>query len=446
MKHASLSATLVPSAFSWPVRDVRAAGQHCHVAVAAVLTMFLTGCTTLLASKTTPNVAATEVVPALASAVEALKRDIASDPQNPMLHYALASRALAVGDRALSLAQLRETLRLGSGFLPPRDLGLRALNDDPAYEAIRSEMESVLPRVNEDALRAFTLTDKTFLPEGIAYDASSRRFFIGSTVQKKIFAVDANGNTSTFVQDDTLDSLLGLAVERKTNRLLVISTNGFIEKDLTKRRNLIVAYDLAQAKEVERVRIADALQLNDIALLPDGSWAVSDTQAHRVWFIAGSTGSRSIRALTPAGATRGANGIAVSNDGDYVYVGAVRALLRVRVLDGLVETVRMPARESLAAIDGLVFHQGSLLAIQNSTNPGRVVRATLASDGLSVTNVETILSHHHVDVAEPTTLAVVEDDAYVLATTNVTAIDERGGVDKNAKLLPPVVLKVPLRR
>jgi hypothetical protein len=385
----------------------------------------------------------TSLPPAQRQALEALQRDSSADPRNPSLHYSLASRYLAAGERAAALNSLRQAFAQGDGFLPPRDLGLAGLNGDPIYERLRAEMEAALPRVNADAPRTLTLADKAFLPEGIAYDAASKRFFLGSTIRRQIVAVSEAGGAAVFsTVTDALDSVLGLVVDSARNELLAVSTNGFTETDQTKRRNTVVIYDLKTGAQRQRIEFPQAQQLNDLAVAPDGTMYVSDTLAGRVWKVAASR--TAVNALTAAGAIRGANGIALAPDTGHLYVAAGRYVARVSTETGESTPLPLPARQTLAAVDGLYWHMGTLIGVHNSTNPGRVVRAHLAQDGLTVSKVETLLSHHHPDILEPTTGVIVGTTFHLLATTNVTAMGPKGEIDASITLRPPVVLSIPV--
>lgn len=75
---------------------------------------------------------------------------------------------------------------------------------------------------------ALRLADPALIPEGIAWDAKGRRFFLGSIAQRKIVTVDRQGRRRDFSHaDDRLETVLGLAVDAKRNRLYAVTTNGF---------------------------------------------------------------------------------------------------------------------------------------------------------------------------------------------------------------------------
>jgi sugar lactone lactonase YvrE len=82
--------------------------------------------------------------------------------------------------------------------------------------------------------------DPRLVPEGIAWDAARKRFLVGSIAQRKIVAVDRRGKTVTFTRpEDSLDSVLGLAVGRAPPPALRVSTNGFEDSARDDRRNAI---------------------------------------------------------------------------------------------------------------------------------------------------------------------------------------------------------------
>jgi hypothetical protein len=89
------------------------------------------------------------------------------------------------GDADGALAALERTLQLGEGFLPPADL-FAALATDPRFVALRERFAARLPSRTDGEI-AFTLGDRLLIPEGIAYDPSTRTFYVGGIAHKGIF-------------------------------------------------------------------------------------------------------------------------------------------------------------------------------------------------------------------------------------------------------------------
>ena len=63
-------------------------------------------------------------------------------------------------------------------------------------------------------------------PEGIEFDESTDRILLGSTLQGEVIALDAEGNYSSFIEDEALNSVTGLHIDATRNRLLVCNSNG----------------------------------------------------------------------------------------------------------------------------------------------------------------------------------------------------------------------------
>ena len=119
---------------------------------------------------------------------------------------------------------------------------------------------------------------------------------------------------------------------------------------------------------------------------------------------------------------------------------------RVDPRDG--SLVRLPQPDSVVSggIDGLYWHEGDLVGVQNSTNPGRVIRLRLADGGKRIDGLVVLQSHHHPAFVEPTTGAIADGALHVLANTYVGSYQPDGSLRDADKLKPTVVLAVPLRR
>ena len=71
----------------------------------------------------------------------------------------------------------------------------------------------------------------------------------------------------------------GLAVDPTRGHLYAVSTNGFEDSAKTARRNAVVLYDLKTGRLLDRFAAPEAMQLNDLALAPDGTLYVTDSMS-----------------------------------------------------------------------------------------------------------------------------------------------------------------------
>ncbi len=97
-------------------------------------------------------------------------------------------------------------------------------------------------------------------------------------------------------------------------------------------------------------------------------------------------------------------------------------------------------------IDGLYWHDGDLLGIQNTTNPGRVIRIALADKGTRITGLTVLQSHPHPDFDEPTTGAIAHGALNVIGNSYVGHYQPDGTITDAADLKGTAIVAVPLRR
>ncbi len=375
----------------------------------------------------------------IASIEELLKQR----PNDATLWFYLSRFQAAAGDRAAALSALQRVEEFGEGYLPQRREFARVWGDT-AFQEVRSRLEAKLPRLDY-APTAFVLEDRGLVPEGIAYDRSSRSFFVGSLAEHKVVRVGEDGSVGDFVAGPGMDSVLGLAVDTPRRLLYVVSTNALTTEGRKQPRNAVFAYDIDSRRRVQRYDVPGAQQLNDVAVAAGGRVFASDSASGAVYEIA-VKGPGPARELLKAGQVRGSNGLAASADGRRLYVAHASGLAVLDIASGDVKRVDNRTRESVAAIDGLYAWQGELIGVQNITNPGRVIRMQLSADGDSVIAVNTLLSHHHNALDQPTTLALTDHGFFLLAATGIDSFGADGVISHPDSVPKPTVLRIPLPR
>ena len=389
-----------------------------------------------------PNAAAAPQPDAAAQrSIAGLEALLKQRPDDATLWFFLSRAQVQAGQLAAAIASMENVAKLGEGFLPTReDFG--PVWDHARFRELRDQMAEKLPRLDV-AATAFTLEDRTILPEGIAYDAPSRSFFVGSVLQHKVMRVHEDGAIENFVGlSGDLDSVLGIAADAPRRMLYVVSTNGMTDVADAKRRNAIVAYDIDSRRLLQRYDVAGARQLNDVAVAPGGRVFATDSASGAVYEIA-VKGPGPTREVVPAGALRGSNGLAASADGKRLYVAHATGIAVLDLASGELKRVDNRTRETVGAIDGLYQWHGELIGVQNVTTPGRVIRITLSPAGDSITAVHTLLSHHHPLLDEPTTAAPTDHGLFLLAATGVSHYNRKGLVDHPETVPKPTVLRVP---
>jgi DNA-binding beta-propeller fold protein YncE len=331
---------------------------------------------------------------------------------------------------------------LGEGILPSRD-GFESVWEDKDFQAVRAKLEAKLPRLDY-APNAFVIEDTRLVPEGIAYDAYTQSFFMGSIAERKILRIGEGNAVSEFAGAAAgLDSILGLVVDSPRRTLYAVSTSALTTEGEAHRRNAVVAFDVDTGRMLRRIAVPAARQLNDVAVAHGGRVFATDSGSGAVYEVPKEGDAREV---VPPGALPGSNGLAASPDSKRLYVAHSTGIAVVDLDTGTFKQVGIPERETVAAIDGLYEWQGQLIGVQNVTTPGRVILMTLSRDGASITKVQTLLSHHHNVLDEPTTGVVTPKGFFLLAATGVTHYNRAGTLDNPETLPKPTVVRIPLPR
>jgi sugar lactone lactonase YvrE len=294
---------------------------------------------------------------------------------------------------------------------------------------------------------AFRIPDPELIPEGIAWDAKTGDFFVGSLHKKKVVRVGRDGRARDFAAagQDGLEDVLGLHVDAD-RRTLWVCTAASGRAGTRAGRSGLLAYDLDSGKVRSAVWLDNGdgrHLLNDLAVTAAGEVFVTDSDAATLWKLA--VGAGVLEAFVGPGTFLYPNGVALSADGARLYVADFKhGLSSVDLATKAPLPLPHPDGVSPYGIDGLCRDGPDLVAVQNGAGRERIVRYRLDAKGERIERLEVLESRNPL-FRTPTT-GVVEGDSFVyLANPNLDALDEDGNLKKGAHLEEVVVLRAPLR-
>ena len=371
--------------------------------------------------------------------IQSLRKERPGD--GALVFYEAITR-IELGEREAAFALLRSLQERKLGLVPVRDAGFEAVWDDPEFQKIQEKLAQGESRT-PDAPVAFRLGDSKLIPEGIAYDPKQDRFLIGSVARKKIVSANRKGEVKDFSgPGDNLDCVLGLFVDAAHEQLYAVSTNGFLDEAQKQRRNAVVRYDLKNGLLVGRYDARDANQLNDLTIAADGTIYATDSASGTIFRK--TPGEKTLTPFGAKGALPGANGITLGADGK-LYVAISTGIVKIDLSTGAPTRLSQPDTVVTGGCDGLYWHTGDLVGIQNVTNPGRVIRIALADQGTRISGITVLQSHHHPEFAEPTTGAVAADALYVITNSYVGHFQPNGSIKDSGQLKPTAIIAAPLK-
>jgi sugar lactone lactonase YvrE len=349
--------------------------------------------------------------------------------------YALAKTWASGGQYRQALASLEEAIDLNVGLDPSNDDKFGKLRGTNEFNLLMRKVRENTPPVS-NSRTAFTFDDGYLLPEGIAWDARRKRFFLGSTWKHYIVECTAAGDCRPFVKEgqDGLYEVLGIKVDPR-DRTVWAASNAVGESGLfhfdAPSGALIRKYTLSRA--------AEAHLFNDLAISSQGDVFVTDSRAGTVYWVSAATGRLEI--FDPRLKVEAANGIALSSDDKTLYVaGFPDGLTVVDVASKAFHPMGHPADLCLGTIDGLTYFNGSLIAIQNGVMTQRVVRYRLTKDLKSIESFE-VLERRNPLFEGITTGAVADGAFYFMANTQLDKV-AGGRIKPNTRLEPVKILRI----
>jgi sugar lactone lactonase YvrE len=263
-----------------------------------------------------------------------------------------------------------------------------------------------------------------------------------------VLRVTRDGRASDFVRvEDGRWAPLGLRVDAERRRLWVAAaalaqTGGYQPAD--SGRSALLQYDLRSGRLTGRFEPRDGRPhaIGDLVVTRAGDVYATDSRSPAVFRVP--AGGERIESFVQSPLFLSAQGLALTPDERTLYVADyARGMLRVDLERRGVS--RLEAADGVLAlgIDGLYFHNGGLVGIQNGVAPHRVVRFTLSPGGDRLVTA-TVLERAHPRFGEPTLGVVVHDELFYVANSQWERFGDGGGIEHPDSLRRPVVLRLPL--
>lgn len=277
---------------------------------------------------------------------------------------------------------------------------------------------------------AFTINENDLVPEGIAYDATQKRFYVSSTYRRKIVQIDSKDNVSDFTkeQQDGLMSVVGMRVDSK--RRILWAARGNVGKflpmknmdSLSEGQSGLFKYDLPSGKLLKKYWLGAKGEqhfLNDLTLDKKGKVYVTDTQGKKIYSVGPEDDELEVfyefaPSYTP-------NGIDITPDNKYLFVALYsqpkNLFCRIALETKKFEVVELPENWSAGA-DGMYFYKGSLIAIIPGANDNKIIQYTLDETMLRATSIKVYIENDPL-LSQPSTGVIVGNKLYFVATSNL---------------------------
>jgi hypothetical protein len=286
-----------------------------------------------------------------------------------------------------------------------------------------------------------TKSEKEIIPEGITISPADKKIYVSSIGLMKIIGIDQSGRHRDFIksgQDGFLEGL-GMKIDEEKQWLWVVSNH----REGKQYSSAVHAFDLKTGTMRQRWVVNDTARhlFNDLILHPNNKIYITDTFAATLYEY--DPAKKSLDVFMKDAMLSNANGIACNAKGEVIIAtrdGLVKLNVESKKMDPLVYKDSRKAQW----MDGIVFWKDNIIGVAD---------AGIMQYKLDNTN-DHILSEKVIDTAvqnkffhDPTTLALLGNDIYVVANSYLSVYNQNGekikGVEE--KLGSVIVLKYELK-
>ena len=370
-------------------------------------------------------------------------------PTQPTYQWARVVVAMRMRDTATVLDALTRYADLGLGRDLTVDTALASLVQHPPFAAVAARHAAQFAPLLRGRATA-VLPDSTFFPEGMDVDPRSGLTYVASIRHRTIAELTPRGD---YVREllprggAGLGAFLAVRVDARRGVLWatmagIPQTAGYTPADSGTHALLRLSLSTGEIEKRWDLQPSDnGHTLGDVAIGPLGDVFASDSRDPVLYRLpADSTELQPIRHPL----FRSLQGIAPVPDGRTVIVADYsHGLLKVDALTGEVTRIADGPGMTSLGCDGLSWHDGAVVAVQNGVFPPRIVRFELDSAWTKITRA--VVLDQNLPVAdEPTIGTIVGDDFIYVANSQWEKYGADGALLPRAVLKRPVLLRVPL--
>jgi len=328
--------------------------------------------------------------------------------------YFLAVSKQHLHESREALELLKDCVALQEGFDPSGDPEFRGLKGEKDFDSLVERVHKDFPAMAH-AHQALVTEEKDLIPEGLAYDEKLDVFYLGSLHRRKIVKITMESRVSDFVPAgrDKLLPVLGIRIDPTDGTVWSATTN--FAKDAWKTE--LIHID-AQGNLLGRYTPKESEKhgFNDLVVRKNGEVYTTSTSTHLVFRW--SPKSQTFDTIPVNRGLMHPNGIALADDDHTLFVADDLGVVSIDLADGTSHDLIPGPRSTLAGIDGLYWHNGSLVAVQNGIGSPRVVAFRLSKDGARVMQT-IVLENRSAFTVLPTTGAIRGNDFYFIANSQI---------------------------
>lgn len=277
--------------------------------------------------------------------------------------------------------------------------------------------------------------EKDLIPEGIAVDTKSGKFYLSSLRKNKIVTANVDGsNPSDFIRNGQYDYLSGFGMTIKGDTLYALGNS--LQKQNNASVLLLLNIKTGRMIAQYKANIMPYAYLNDLAVSKNNEIFITDSESDKIYHI--QRPDTNMEVFLDTFEVEHSNGIAISDDDTKLYLASRRG---IRVVDIKTRKVLNQPNKASSGIDGMKFYKNSLIGIVEKG----VKRYFLNENGTEIVTIKELISFDNT-YKSPTTFDMVDDTIYFIKNVQLDNFNDSTNaiIDPN-KLESLVLMKYQIK-
>ncbi len=356
-------------------------------------------------------------------------------PMHPSISYNLASAYALNNDHKNAFTILRRIALMDNRVNISGDASFEDFIKTDYYNKFH-QLRATQDSVVSGSEKVVTLDEKMLHPEGLAY-IPGEGWLAASIRKRKIVLFDiASGKCSDWLAEKDMLSVFSIKVG-KDGKYVWAATAAIPEMEhydaSAGAKAEVLKIDIASKKIVKRFALEGNHVFGDLAVTSSGAVYVSDSVQPILYKIENDIFAEWLDLSAEA---FNLQGIATDDNESVLFIADyLKGVASVSIKDKKHSWLAFPEDTTQKGIDGLIYHNNTLLAIHNGVTPIRIMQYTLNGIKNAISDYKVIDSNRN-EFNEPVLGTIYKDAFYFFANSPWKAYG-RDGVPDESKVSNP---------
>lgn len=352
-------------------------------------------------------------------------------PMHPTFTYNLAIAYALHQQTDNAVAQLKKAILMNAKTAFEDDTDFQSIKETEAFKSLSVFKQKQL-EVVANSQKAITLSEKALHPESVLYLSKTKTWLAASIRKRKVVSFDEK----TGVCSDWLVAENGLAVfalkPDAKEEFLWVASSAIPEmenyNETLKGKAEILKVNLKTKKIVNRYSIDGNHVFGDIYVTKNNKVFISDSDKPIIYTI---ENDALVIWLSLENTAFNLQGITMNSEEDKLFVADyLKGIAVVKTADKEVNWLPFPKDATPKGIDGLVYANNNLFAVQNGVSPIRITQLQLNATDTEIIDFK-LLDNNRPEFDEPALLTLVKDKLYFFANSPWKAYDKNGVLNES---------------